>query len=293
MIHPRYPIYIPTKGRADNPLTINAFLKDKVEIRIVVEPQEVKNYERFGRERLCVLPENNRGLVFARNWIKQHATDEGHERHWQFDDDVRYFKRIYKGYRLPIAANIALAVCEDFVDRYENVALASLNSEFFIPCNGITPQMWPPFYLNSRCYTNFLVLNSLPNKWRYRYNEDTDMSLQVLADGWCTILFNAYLIGTPETMTYKGGQTDIYVDDGRLQMARQLERVWPGVVTTKRRYGRPQHIIASAWKKFDTKLKLKPGVDPSKIDPNKYGMKLKAVREVQSTRLRKLLDGEG
>jgi hypothetical protein len=286
---PKYPIFVPSLGRAVNCLTAKMFVKDNVPFHFVVQPDQVKAYaDVWGIERILVLPENGKGLVYARNWIKDYSVAQGDERHWQWDDDIRHIERIYHGHRLPVASNIALAICESFVDRYENVALASLNSTFFVVCNGTTISQWPPFYLNQRCYTCFLVMNSLPNRWRYRYNEDTDMSLQVLADGWCTILFNAFLIQTNTTMTSKGGQTDIYINDGRLRMARELERVWPGVVSVSRRFNRPQHMIEGVWKKFDNKLIKKKGL---KIEPgiNEFGMKLKVKQPVQSKELKQLL----
>lgn len=292
MIRPRYPVYIPSRGRHDSPLTIRLFLEDGLDFRVVVEREEADAYAAVaGPERVIVLPESDRGLVYARNFIKRHATDAGHLRHWQFDDDVRKVMRLWRGWRLPCSASVALAACEDFVDRYENVALASLNSEFFLPATGGQSQMrWPPFYLNSRCYTVFLVSNVMAPSFRGRYNEDTDMTLQCLSAGWCTVLFNAFMIQTPMTMTHGGGQTAIYVDDGRLKMARELERRWPGVVTTRRRFGRPQHNVASQWTKFDTPLRLKPSVDLSAVEPNEYGLVLRQVKaSVKSEALRRLV----
>lgn len=294
-IQPSFPIYIPSKGRADKQYTAKMFMKDQVDFHIVIEPNEVDNYREYA-DKLLVLPKNNQGLVYSRNWIKEYSVNQGEKRHWQFDDDIEYISRLYKGYRIRCQSNVALKISEDFVERYENVALASLNAEMFIPVSkGMTLNSfkWPPFYLNQRCYTCFLMLNSLPNQWRYRYNEDTDMTLQVLADGWCTILFNAFLIATKETMLYAGGQTAIYVDDGRLQMSRQLERVWPGVVETRRRFGRPQHYIKGQWNKFDTQLIPRKDIDWDKLKksgPNEYGLTLKQVApEIQSDGVRKLL----
>lgn len=79
-------------------------------------------------------------------------------------------------------------------------------------------------------------------------------------------------------MTMKGGNSSqLYQGDGRTTMARSLERVWPGVVTTNRRFGRPQHVVADSWKKFDTKLIRKPGLDLDLLDKvNNYGLTLKA-----------------
>lgn len=288
---PKYPVFIPSKGRAHCMLTPKTFDASGVPYTVVVEPSQVESYTAHGYgDKLLVLPENGQGLVYSRNWIKDYSRGQGHERHWQFDDDIYHFRRLYRGNKLPVTAAIALAVAEEFVDRYENIALASFNSKFFVPARyGVGAKSFPPFYLNARCYTCFLVLNSLPNRWRRRYNEDTDMSLQVLADGWCTVLFNAFLMHTPETMSQKGGQTGIYVDDGRLRMARQLESMWPGTVTVGRRHGRPQHRIQDDWRKFDTPLRKKPGV----VVPdgaNEFGMKMRAVADVKNPMLKKMLE---
>src|SRR3972149_3358983 len=91
-----------------------------------------------------------------------------------------------------------------------------------------------PFFLNTHVYSCLLILNSLPYRWRGRYNEDTDLCLQVLSAGWCTVLINAFMVDNMPTMTMRGGNTEeLYQDDGRLKMARHLERLWPGVVETK------------------------------------------------------------
>lgn len=161
---------------------------------------------------------------------------------------------------------------EDFADRYENVWLLSPNSSFFVPVSrGSARQRWPPFYLNGRCYTVFLIDNSMPNRFREPINEDTDMSLQVLSSGMCTVLINAFTMDTPETMSHTGGQTTNYANDGRLRMARVVERAWPGVVTTRRRFGRPQHAIKGMWKYFTTPLI--PAANPPSL--RDYGLKLK------------------
>jgi hypothetical protein len=94
------------------------------------------------------------------------------------------------------------------------------------------------------------------------------------------------------TMTMKGGNSDqLYDGDGRLKMARSLERVWPGVVTTDRRYGRPQHVIANAWKNFDTPLIPRADFDPTKLDVvDDYGMKVVQVKDtIKSEAVKRLL----
>jgi len=287
---PRYPIYIPSKGRAEHCTTALALNKDNVPFYLVIEQQEYDTYaKQFGEKCLLVLPFNNQGSVIpARNWIKDHATNDGHLRHWQLDDNIRDTYRMWKGKRLRCNADIAFRAAEDFVDRYENVAIAGLNYRWLV-VSGL-----PPFLLNARVYSCSLVLNSIKHKWRGRYNEDADICLQVLADGWCTILINAFMVDKETTMTVSGGNTDeLYYGDGRLKMARSLERLWPRVVRTNRRFKRPQHVIYDSWKRFDTPLIKKKDVIID-TNPNEYGMKLVQVSDkIKSKKIKQLVKDYG
>ena len=283
---PYYPIYVPSKGRSDKCLTAKFLTKDGCPFHLVVEPQEENVYRKqFPDASILVLPWNDHcdkdgnrdGLIAVRNWIKAHSIDGGYGRHWQIDDNCSWIGRVWAGRRLRCNANVALCVVEDFVDRYENVAVAGLNYEMFIAGAALLPGKGVlPFRLNTHVYSCTLILNAIPHRWRLRYNDDTDLCLQVLADGWCTVQVNAFVIKKVRTMTMKGGNTDtLYQDDGRLKMSRMLERHWPGIVKTGRRYGRPQHVID--WAKFRTPLKRKPDLEIPD-EPNEYGMVLQRVK---------------
>lgn len=260
-----YPVYIPTKGRYENCLTAKVLTRDNVPFTLVVEPQEERAYhEAYPEAELLVLPFRDKGSVIpARNYIKDYSTARGDKRHWQLDDNIRDFRYFYRGNRVYCNAGIALHACEHFTDRYTNVAISGLNYQFFAVKRG---GGMPPFNTNIRVYSCNLILNDTPYRFRGRYNEDTDYCLQVLSDGQCTLLLNAFLIDKMTTMTMSGGnKSELYDhDDGRLKMARALERRWPGVVTTRRRFGRPQHTVHDAWKKFDTPLKLRDDFDPER-----------------------------
>jgi len=303
MKQPKYPIYIPSKGRVSNPLTIRLLLKDDIPFRVAVEPQEAAAYETLvGKDRLFVLPKDNQGLIYSRNCIRADAVTQGAERHWQWDDDIRKMYRLYRGRRIQCSPSVAIAALEDFTDRYENIGISSFNSCFFIPARrGIIEFAPPPFSLNFRCYTCFLMQNSLPCRWRFKYNEDTDMTLQVLALGLCTVMFNAFLIdpmdtnanatGQGKNSKNMGGQATVYEGDGRLQMARQLERVWPGVVTTRRRFGRPQHRVN--WKRFDQPLIRRKDIDWDSLERggvDEMGMQLKQLKAIKSQALKDMLE---
>jgi len=196
---PRYPIYIISKGRSDCCLTAKALLKDDVPFRLVVEPQEVDVYAKvFGRAQLEELPFSNlgQGSMPARNWVWEHALKTGAERHWIIDDNIIGFWRRWRARKFPCEAGVALRVPEDFVDRYENVAVAGLNYYMF----SANREKQPPYCLNVHVYSCMLLRNDLPFRWRGRHNEDVDLCLQSLAAGLCTVSFNAFLCWKVPTM---------------------------------------------------------------------------------------------
>lgn len=248
---------------------------------IVAEKSEAALYaEKFGESSVLALPFDNGGSsIPARNWIKEHAIKSGHLRHWQLDDNMKMIRKWGKTpwgrlKRIRCNAGPALRATEDFADRYENVAIAGLNYTMFAITGGAIPHP-KPFFLNVHVYSCTLVLNSLPYKWRGPYNEDTDLCLQALAGGWCTILMNVFTVDKLATMTLKGGNTaTLYKGDGRLKMARHLERLWPRTVYVSRRFKRPQHIIRGNWELFDNALIRKPEYAKLPDVPNEYGLQL-------------------
>lgn len=123
-------------------------------------------------------------------------------------------------------------------------------------------------------YSCILIKNDLPYRWRGRYNEDTDLSLRALKDGYCTILFNAFLAGKVTTMRMKGGNTEeVYGDtDNRKEFAESLQRQHPDIVKVTWKFNRWHHQVN--YKPFKkNKLIRKDGlIIPNRV--NDYGMKL-------------------
>ena len=252
---PRYPVYIISKGRWESRLTSKAFEEMGVPYHIVIEPQEYDDYASvIDSEKILVLPFSNlgQGSIPARNWVWENAVKRGSSRHWIFDDNIRDFWRLFNSQRYPVVCPNIFPAAEDFVDRYENIALAGFQYAMFTPNNTI----FPAFLLNTRVYSAILIKNDLPFKWRGRYNEDTDLSLRALKAGWVTVLFYAFLAYKIVTMTMKGGNTDeLYQKEGRLEMAKSLQEQHPDVVKITHKWGRWQHLVDYSQFK---KNKLKP-----------------------------------
>lgn len=200
---------------------------------------------------------------------------------------MRGVKRIYKGKRIKCNSGIAFKVLEDFVDRYENVGMAGLNYEMF----GI--RITKPYKLNTRVYSCILLLNELPWRWRGRYNEDTDLSLNILKGGWCTVLFDIFVISKMRTMTMKGGNSDqLYKGDGRLKMANSLKEQHPSLVKVVWKWGRWQHSVDyTPFKK--NKLIRRKDIDWEKIKENTYDIQLVQKKEIKSYVIKDIVNDYG
>lgn len=285
-MNPRYPIFVPTKGRWESRLTIKALEKIGVRYTAVVEAPEWDKYVAAGvePEDLLILPHRDKGLVVTRNWIWDHALSIGAKRFWTFDDNIDGFYRLNRNIKTPVGDGTILRVIEDFADRYENLPICGMN--YFMFASRKTKVL--PFTSNTRVYSNMLIETDYhdPRGNPYRnegfYNDDTDLCLRVLKDGNPIILFNAFLIMKSTTMSVKGGMTPHYVGEGRRKMAEELAAKHPDVTTVTRKWGRWQHHVD--YSRFAAnRLRLKEGVTiPSGI--NNYGMELE-VNEARKDEL--------
>lgn len=281
---PKYPIYIISKGRWDSRLTSKALERMGVEYKIVIEPQEYDNYASvIDKNKILQLPFSNlgQGSIPARNWVWEHSISIGAKRHWILDDNIRTFARLNRNLKVWVSSGTIFRCCEDFTDRYINVPMSGMNYWMFAP----RKELIPPYYLNTRVYSCILLSNSISHRWRGRYNEDTDLSIRILRDGYCTILFNAFLCDKAQTLTMKGGNTDdLYKgvgsnnkeDDGRYKMAKSLQDQHPDIVKISWKWGRYQHHVDYSQFKKNKLIKI-PGLNiPNGI--NNYGMKLVNIK---------------
>jgi hypothetical protein len=274
-MNPKYPVFIPTKGRWESRLTIKALERIGVPYKAVIEEQEFDNYAAvIDRQNIIVLPHRDKGLVVTRNWIWDYAQSLGTPYFWTMDDNIVDFWRWNNNKKQRVSTGSILVAIEDFTERYSNVPVSGMNYFMFIK------QKYPdsPIRLNTRVYSNMLIQTDAkdPNGKPYRnegfYNDDTDLCLRILKDGLCTILFNAFLIEKSTTMTVKGGMTPHYQDDGRLRMAQELQAKHPDVVKITRKWNRWQHQVDYRPFKGNKLIRKEGIVIPEGVD--NYGMAL-------------------
>lgn len=256
--NPRFPLYIPSKGRADSRYTSKALTAMGVPHYLVVEPHEVDIYRRAcagslatvveldlsykGRYELCddLGLSKSTGPGPARNFIWDHSIASGHDWHWVMDDNIKYFYRAVRNTQVRLGDGLGFAVMEDFCLRYSNVGMAGPNYEMFVP----TRLKVSPFVKNTRIYSCNLIRNDLKYRWRGRYNEDTILSLDMLKGGWCTVQFNAFLQQKLNTQKLGGGNTaEFYAKEGTLPKSQMLVQEHPDVSRLSYKYGRAHHHV--------------------------------------------------
>lgn len=239
---PNYPIYVISKGRYEVRPTSDALEELGVPYYIVVEPQEYEKYaEHVDPAKILKLPFSNHGKGSgpARNWCWDHSMENGFKRHWILDDNIKGFRRLHNNKRYRIDTGVFFKICEEFVDRFENVPLAGLQYTFFAP----DMVKRPAFATNTRLMSCILIENSCPHRWRGKYNEDVDLSLRVLKDGYCTILFYQFLQNKMGTQTLKGGNTEELYGQGTFAKSKMLVDLHPDCVTLTQKYGRWHHHV--------------------------------------------------
>ena len=278
---PRAPIYVISKNRTKYLYTAKSLEDCGVPYYMAVEQHQVQEYEdalgEAGHKLHTVLslPFSNHGhgSVPARNACWEHSIDLGAKRHWVMDDNIRDFYRFHHNRRIRVATGAMFRAMEDYCDRYKNVMLAGPQYHFFCPDRLVRPAVLQ----NTRLMSCILIQNDCRHRWRGRYNEDVDISLQVLKDGDCTLLFYAFLCGKLRTSTIPGGNTDeFYANEGTFKKSQMLARLHPDVTTLVQRYGRWHHHVDM--RPFrENKLIYADDFDPASLGngaPNEYGMKL-------------------
>jgi|TARA_R110000822_G_scaffold307723_1_gene435045 hypothetical protein len=255
-MNPKYPIYIISKNRWKRRLTSKALDWMNVPYKIIVEDHQFDLYaNEVGENKCLVLPKaylrnyetcdnlgdsKSKGPGSARNFAWEHALELGAKRHWVMDDNIAYFHRLNRNLLIKVTSGTIFRIMEDFADRYENVYLSGPVYDFFAKAKDPLPA----FVKNTRIFSCLLIQNNAPYRWRGRYNEDLDLSLQVLKDGHCTIQYNAFQQEKATTQTMSGGNTEeFYEHEGTKPKSQMIQKLHPDVAKVVWRFNRWHHEV--------------------------------------------------
>lgn len=287
----QFPIYIVSKGRPNIKGTSYFLTNMEVFHHIIVEEEEFHDYYKYINHKftkLLILPKKYKeeydcfwkdedkrtGPGPARNFAWNHSIEQGFEWHWVMDDNANEgFHWIYQNTKIKIRTGLFLKACEDFTLNADNIAIAGLNYTKFVKSTDCVP----PYVVNTRIYSFLLINNSIPYRWRGRYNEDTDLSLRVLKDGWNTIQYNVFTAGKATTQNFRGGNTDeFYEQEGTYLKSKMLKDMHPEDVELVTKFNRWHHYIN--YKKFHRDLLFKNIVNTE----NNYGMYIVNTKETDT-----------
>ena len=244
----KYTVYIPSKGRAD--IATTPKLLEGLKYYIVVEPQDYEDYKKYhDKDRILVMDKNDMGVGYARNWIKKYSTETGDEFHWQMDDDMIRFELVNKGKKTTADTELVITKVEEFVERYENVDAASLSHNAFVFSKP------KPFDINQMVAGVYMVRNNTIYEYS-DFGEDYDLSIQILENGRCTILFNAFCFHTKAIAKTKGGNYDWYMNDGKRKRTEFLMEKWKHLPIRIKynKDGEPNTDTSKVWKSYTQPL---------------------------------------
>ena len=292
--NPKYPVYVVSKGRYENKSWHTSYRLSQISVPhyLVVEPDEYELYKsNFSNEFVTILKMdlkykdeydcfsdlgniNSTGPGAARNFCWEHSISNGFDYHWVLDDNIDGFDRYMNGHRVLMRTGEVFRSCERFVERYSNIGISGMNYHKFC----VDGSRVPPYTTNTRIYSIILIKNSIPFRWRGRYNEDTDLSLRVLKSGLCTVQFNAFLGEKVTTQVLKGGNTkEFYEKEGTFAKTQMLVDMHPDVTKMVTKFNRIHHEVD--YSGFKQKLILKEDIDIKNNDFNENGMKVVFVPE--------------
>lgn len=252
-----YPVFVPSRHRADIATTPDLLAASGVPYHLVVEPHDADAYvERYGAERVLVMDKNDQGIAYARNWLMDRARAAGMEYVWQLDDDMRRFGVRRNGKRVMIPARAALAYMELLVDSFDNIGGANVMNGAY----AFSYDNKPALSTNGMVYCVQLLRTNVAPRFRGHLMDDTDYSMQLLTQGYCTLVSRRVVHEQPSTSVQAGGCTDT-THTHRRERAEAMMRAWPGCFRTKESKEGVRLTVAnpsrSVWSSFPQRPALK------------------------------------
>ena len=246
-----YPIYIPSKGRADSQKTVKLLLaNDITDFYVVVEHNEREAYKStVSKRNLLVLPGSDYGTSsVARNVCIEHSKKRGYAKHWQFDDDITYVMEHSLGVQVSTDLLKILLYIEKVSDSSPTNAVTGIRTIDFL-------RRPAPQFTRNTSLTSLYLLKNLPSiRFRGTMYVDIDYQLQCLRKGYTTLRCNDFAFRFITPLIQKGGYYSTYADDKkRMESIKYFLANNPDVNPTVERTPKGYlqlTKIGSIWQKF-------------------------------------------
>jgi len=219
-------IFIASKGRAHKCITADFFNQHLLSVNLVVEPQDwfayYKEYNEF--HNIIVLPENDMGLGYVRNYIHKYAQDKTWANfYWMLDDDVK-FNKVVAGKIKPVDD---LNFFDELISTEESKKFAQLSFEY----QQFAWSAEKIFTDNSYC--DVAVAINLEKTNKFGFDEETglkvdrDFTMECLYRGHKTRRYNHICMTSPSNGSNDGGLKPIYAQSGKeLEDCKKMVKKW-------------------------------------------------------------------
>lgn len=204
-----YPIAILSFGRYnDYGRTHKLLTKLQISHSLFVEPFEYELYEKWYNPKYCTLvkaPEDfhlrNMGSTPMRNYILDYF--EYCSRVWLLDDNIKCYKRLYRGVKNQIESPEIFTSIEDYISRYDNIGIVSHNFSPFVVEGGCRSVICK----NGKCYSSMLVPTDPEVRFKHKHQEDNFISIEYICKGYTTLCFNHIVYDKNTSGVDDGGNT--------------------------------------------------------------------------------------
>lgn len=219
------PIMIPSKGRAGKTKTDKLLRDAGLAFCFVVEPQDLKDYQNCGFA-VMVLPSNDMGITYARQWILDEMRRLKYERFWMLDDDIECFGEVIDGKTVKSNA----MVLRDAYSQLQVYGPASLYSlelrQFAWSAKSVQRDK-----ISMQCVLfDLQYCKEINYDLRLKIREDYDISFQAIFKGSGTLKSGRYYYGIADMKSQKGGMEKYYNELTETHETQKLCRKWPGLV---------------------------------------------------------------
>lgn len=206
------PIFVPSKNRVNNAKLLQVANEQNHVLTVVIEPQDYNKYlQAFPNLKIIVLPKDNGGITYVRNYIKEFTEQNNITYYWQLDDDITNLYHREGTRMVKDSFNVIKQASELFIGN--NIALGGLEYQQF--AWSATKE----FVKNSFCDVAVFVDNTKTKGLRYRNyvegKEDRDFAMQVIKSGQQTARTTLFAFSAPSNGSNQGGLKEIFYDIGK------------------------------------------------------------------------------